>query len=92
MFDNVDQVHGCFLQYDINALVDALLFENVFIDIYVHKLSNKERPKLWDQFFCVTIHSVFLDIGTMVVDYLLDMLIYPWVACWWNLCIQYDMA
>ena len=47
--------------WGINPLIDALLFENVFSDIYVRKISNEARPKLSDQFFCVTIQSAFLE-------------------------------
>ena len=78
--------------YKINLLIAALLLENVFTNIYVRKISNKVRPKLLDQFFCVTIQSDFLNIGTMVVDALLAILMYIWVSHWQQLCLKYVMA
>ena len=65
-----------YMPYEINPLIDALLFENVFSVIYTLSSTYlKNRNKI----FCVTKQSVTLDIATMVDDALLAMMMYLWV-------------
>ena len=43
--------------YEINPLIKALLFENVFSDIYLRRISNEATHKLSDKKMCVTIRG-----------------------------------